>query len=291
MKNLLGISDVDWKTLAINILMIAAGSFICSAGINTFLVPHKFVSPGVGGLALLVSYMTALPVGMLVFVFNIPLFILGFKYVGRVFIVGSFVGVVAFSFTLYATGWMAAMNWAPEKLLSAIIGGVLSGAGTGIVFRAHSSLGGTDIIAAAVRKKWSLSIGTAAFCFNALILLVMAFVYGLNASLYSLIALFCSAAAIDRVMMGLDTSKALFIITSEPKQIADLILRKLHRGVTLLDGEGAYLGTKKTVVFCVVSLSQLARAKHYVKSVDPDAFLTVAEVSEVMGKGFKTSVV
>jgi uncharacterized membrane-anchored protein YitT (DUF2179 family) len=189
---------------------------------------------------------------------------------------------------LYATGWMAHAGWEPEKLLAAIIGGAMSGGGTGIVFLANSSHGGTDVIGAAIRRRWSYSVGSIVFVFNLAILVMLAFVYGLHVALYTVIAQFCSSLAMDKVMLGFDRSRAVFIITTEPNRVADLIIRKLSRGVTFLEGEGAYLGTKRKVIYCVVGIRQLARVKYYVKSVDPNAFLTIAEVSEVMGQGFKS---
>ena len=288
MKHFFGIDKIEGKYLAWNLLMIAVGSLISATGINAFLVPHKFLSSGVSGLSQLFSYLTPVSVGTYVLLLNIPVFIMGWFTVGRIFVLGSAVGLLTFTGSLYATAWMAATGWAPEPILSALIGGVLSGAGTGLVFRANSSHGGIDIIAAAIKKRRSLSIGTVAFLFNAVIVALLAFIFGLHAALYTIVAQFCSSLALDRVMLGLDTSRAIFIISGKPQEIAALILKKLNRGVTYLEGEGAYLGRRQRVIYCVVLLSQLARVKHYVRTVDPHAFLTVAEVSEVSGQGFKS---
>ncbi|MFH0799353.1 MAG: YitT family protein [Pseudomonadota bacterium] len=287
MRTLLGIEKIDLRTMTWNILLIASGSFISATGINAFLVPHKFLSGGVSGLSQLLSYVSPVSVGTCVLLLNIPVFIFGFRYVGRVFVLGSLVGLTAFTLSLWGTSWMAHTGWAPEKMLSALIGGALSGGGTGLVFRANSSHGGVDIIAAAVKKRWSISIGTVVFMSNALIVSILALIFGLHVALYTIVAQFVSSMTLDKVLMGLDTSRAVFIISSEPQKIADLITKKLGRGVTFLDGEGAYLGRRQRVIYCVVLLSQLARVKHYVQSTDPQAFLTIAEVNEVLGKGFK----
>lgn len=287
MRGFLGLEKVDTWAIARNLAMIAIGSGIAATGINAFLVPHKFLSGGVSGIAVLLSYLTPLSVGTYIILINIPIFAFGWRYVGRVFIVGSIVGTAALAGFLYATEWMSHTGWAPERLLSAMIGGALSGGGTGLVFRANSSHGGTDIISAAVKKRWSFSIGTVGFIINLGIISMVGMVYGLSNALYTVVALLCGAMALDRVIMGVDTSRAVFIISSEPQKIADMIIKKLNRGVTFLDGEGAYLGRRQRVIYCVVSLSQLARVKHYVRTTDPHAFLTVAEVSEVLGKGFR----
>jgi len=288
LEKFFGVKKIDPKQLLKNILFIAVGCFITSAGINAFLVPYKFVSGGVSGLSQLLSYVTPVSIGTYVLLINIPIFIFGWRYVGRLFIVGSLFGMVGLALGLYATEWMASMGWAPEMLLSAIIGGAMSGGGTGLVFRVNSSMGGTDIVAAAVRKHWSVSIGFVSFIFNVMIICALGVKFGLKPALYTIISQLCASVALDKVMLGLGRSRAVFIISSKPQEIADLIVAKLHRGVTFLDGEGAYLHKKRRIIYCVVALGQLARVKNYVRSVDKDAFVTVAEVSEVLGKGFKT---
>ena len=286
-KKFFRIDKISPKQLVFNLTWIIIGSLITATGINAFLMPHKFLSCGVSGIAQFFAFVTPIEVGTYVLLFNIPIFLFGWRYVSRSFILGSLVGTIVLSLSLYATNWMVGMGWAPEPLLSAVIGGALSGGGTGLVFRANSSHGGSDIIAAAVKRRWSLSLGTVLFLFNAVVVTVLGFAYGLHASLYTIIAYLCSSIATDRVVMGLDNSRAVFIISSKPQEIGDLILKRLNRGVTFLEGQGGYLERRQRVIYCVVPLSQLARVKFYVQSVDPDAFLTVAEVSEVLGKGFR----
>lgn len=287
MRKFFGLEKVHAGLVIKNLALIALGSLVSAAGINAFLVPHRFLSGGISGLSLFFSYFTPVAVGTYLLVFNIPIFIFGWRYVGRTFVVGSMVGTAMLAAGLYATAWMSGMGWAPEPLLSAFIGGALSGMGTGLVFRTNSSQGGTDVIAVAIKKRWSISIGTVSFAFNAVIVLALALKYGLHPALYTIASFFCSAIAIDKILIGLDRSRAVIIMTSEPAKIADLIMKKLNRGVTFLEGEGAYLHHKQKVIFCVVSLRQLARVKHYVRTSDPGAFMTVAEAGEVLGKGFK----
>jgi len=287
MKRALGIKSLRIRSVGLNLLLIAVGSAVTAVGINAFLVPHRFLSSGVSGLSQLLSYMTPVSLAVYIILLNIPIFIFGWRYVGRVFVIGSVVGLLTLSAALYATEWMAGMGWAPERLLSAIIGGALSGGGTGLVFRANSSHGGIDILAAAIKRRWSLSIGTVGFAFNAVIVVALAFVFGLHAGLYTIVSQFVGSVAIDKFMVGFDTGRAVFIITSEPEKIADMIIKKLNRGVTYLEGQGAYLGRRERVIYCVVSRSQLAQVKHYVQLNDPEAFLSIAEVSEVQGHGFR----
>lgn len=283
----IGLDKVGGRQFAINLVLVAVGSLISAIGINAFLVPHKFLSSGVSGLAQFFSYLTPWSVATYVIVLNVPLFVLGWFKVGRTFVVNTAVGLAMFTLFLYATEWTSHTGWAPERLLSALIGGTLSGGGTGLVFRANSSHAGIDIVAAAIKKRWSMSIGTVSFVFNIATTSLLGMVFGLHAALYTIVALFCAAMALDKVMIGIDNSRAVFIVSSEPQIIADKIINKLGRGVTFLEGEGAYMGRKQRVIYCVVMLRQLARLKHYVLSSDPKAFITIAEVSEVAGKGFR----
>jgi uncharacterized membrane-anchored protein YitT (DUF2179 family) len=291
MRKFLGVEKIGGRMVMTNLVLITIGSLISAVGINAFLVPHKFLSSGVSGLSQLFSYLTPLSVGTYVVLLNIPIFVLGWYKLGRTFVVGSVIGLAIFTVCLYATAWMAHTGWAPERLLSALIGGTLSGGGTGLVFRANSSHAGVDIIAAVIKKHWSISIGTISFMFNIFTTSLLGVIFGLHVALYTVVALFCAALALDRVMIGIDNSRAIFIMSSKPQEIADLILQKLGRGVTFLDGEGAYSGQKQKVIYCVVTLRQLARVKYYVQSVDPTAFLTVAEVNEVRGEGFKPALI
>ena len=191
-----GLDKISKKMLATNLILIFVGSLIAAIGINAFLVPHKFLSCGVSGLSQLFSYLTPLSVGTYVLLLNIPVFFLGWFTVGRVFVFGSAVGLLMFSGCLYGTEWMAYTGWAPERLLSALIGGTLSGGGTGLVLRANSSHAGMDIVAAAIKKRWSMSIGTVSFIFNIFITALLGVVFGLHAALYTIVSLFCAAIAL-----------------------------------------------------------------------------------------------
>jgi len=289
MRKFFGLDKLSGRRIVVNLVLIFTGSAIAAVGINAFLAPHHFLSGGVSGLALLFSYLTPWSVGTFVLILNVPVFLVGWFKVGRSFVVGSAVGMAMLALCLYATDWMAHTGWAPERLLSALIGGALSGGGTGLVFRANSSHGGTDILAAAIKKHQSISIGTVTFIFNILITCVLGAIYGLHAALYTIVSLLITAIALDKVMVGIDNSRAVFIVSERPTEIADLIMEKLGRGVTFLEGEGAYTGREQQVIYTVVTLRQLARLKHYVTSTDPKAFVTIAEVNEVAGAGFRAA--
>ncbi len=268
-------------------VLIGLGAFVCATGINLFLVPHHFLTGGVSGLSILLSYLTPLDVGTLVFLFNIPIFILGFLSVGRKFMLGSLWGTVLFAIILDATTWMARYRLTDEPIIAAIFGGALVGAGIGFAFRGNGSLGGPDVIAAIVRRKWSMSIGTVTFLFNVGIVIAGGILFGMEIALATIVGLALQAIATDKMIAGFDQSKAIFIMSAEHEQIAEYIMKKIGRGVTYLEGEGAYLHQRRRVVYAVITLPQLSRLKYYVESVDSNAFLVVADVTEVKGHGFR----
>lgn len=267
--------------------VIAVGSFIAACGINIFLKPHHFLTGGASGLALLISYLTPLSVGLMVFIINIPIVVLGFRYAHRIFMVGSLWGTALFALFLANTDWMTGLHVAREPFIAALFGGALVGVGTGLAFRANASLGGPDIIAAVMRRRWSTSIGSTTFLFNTAIVVAGGIMFGMEIALATIIGLATQAILTDKVMAGFDESKAIFIMSARHKDIAEYIMKKMGRGVTYLEGEGAYLHQRRRVIYAVITMPQLARLKFYVRAVDPNAFLVVADVTEVQGSGFK----
>lgn len=272
-------------------VLITLGAFICAIGINLFLVPHKFLTGGISGLSVLIAYLTPIKIGVLVFVFNIPIFVLAYRVIGRKFMLGSLWGTIAFALFLDLTAHFSTVYSPAQPLIAAVFGGALVGAGTGFAFRGNGSLGGTDIIAAIARSKWSTSIGKVSFLFNAAIVIAGGLLYGMDIALATMIGMAINAVSINKVIEGFDESKALFIMSAEHKTISDYIIKKLNRGATYLSGEGAYLHQRRRVIFAVISLKQLSRLKYFVKSVDPNAFLVVADVTEVQGHGFKATAI
>ncbi|MBI4211721.1 MAG: YitT family protein [Deltaproteobacteria bacterium] len=270
-------------------LTITLGAFLTAVAINLFLVPHQLVTGGVGGLALFVAYLIKLPVWMLVLGFNLPIFIAGFLLLGRSFLAGSLFGMVMMTVFIYLTEGMSQVHLVQDPFMSSIFGGVLGGVGMGLTLRVNGSLGGTDIIGAICKKYFSISIGTMNFVANALIVVLTGTIFGSDIASLALINIFVESIALDKTIQGLDTSKGIFIMTEKPSEIAALIMEKLNRGVTLLQGEGGFTQSPRQVIYTVVSLRQLARVKYYVQTTDPKAFMSIADVAEVVGEGFRPS--
>lgn len=272
----------------IMIIMITAGSAISAIAFNVFIMPNKLLSGGVSGISLILNYLFNWNTGLLIFVFNIPIFILGYKFVDREFVILSLIGTASLSFFIEAFSFLRGSLSGQDVLLSCIYGGVINGLGIGIVLRNRASQGGIDIIGVIIKKYFSMNIGTTSLIINTFIVIVSSFITNLNLAMYTLISMYVSSTVVDKVQQGFDRRKSVMIITNNEKLVADQIIKKLVRGVTYLDGEGAYTGNKKRVIYCIVSTNQLAKLKQIVREADPAAFITVSDTAEVMGQGFSS---
>ncbi|GAB4290692.1 MAG: YitT family protein [Myxococcota bacterium] len=269
------------------IFIVIAGSLIGAVGMSGFLAPVKLLASGVSGIGLLVSYLSPLTPGVVIFALNIPIFALALRLIDRDFALWSFIGMALLAGFLELTAPLARMRLVDDFYLNMIAGSVLSGFGTGLVFRARSSHGGTDIVAAIVRKYRSFSIGYALFAINGAIICAVGFFFTLQEALASLVAIFIEAVATDRTIVGIDTNRAITIITDKPDEIASALMEKLGRGATIFYGKGAYTGNEKEIIYCIITIRQLAYAKNIVESIDKDSFMTVHDITEVVGSGFR----
>lgn len=281
------IYDSRYKYI-IMILMIFLGSSFSGVAFNLFIMPHKLLSGGISGISLILNYLFDANIGLLFLVFNIPIFILGYKYVDREFVLLSIIGTVSFSFWVEVFSFFRQNMIVPDVMLSCIYAGVLNGIGLGIVLKNRASQGGIDIIAVILKKYFSMSIGSTSMIINTFIVIAASFITNLNLAMYTLISMYVSATVVDKIQQGFDRRKSIMIITDKEKQVADEIFKKLVRGITYLEGEGAYTGNRKRVIYCIVNLNQLAKLKQIVREIDANAFITVSDTAEVMGQGFSS---
>ncbi|MGC7872028.1 YitT family protein [Desulfosporosinus sp. FKB] len=266
------------------ILAIAAGAIIAAYGVQAFVVPSGLGGGGVGGIALLLLYTLKLPIGLMTFLLNIPLFVLGWREINKDFIFKTIWGLVIFSIFL---DLFKGINPVPlnDIFLGAVYGGVFSGISSSIVFRFGGSLGGTDIISKVIHRRYGVPMGTSALAINSLIILVSWAILGSNRALYTLVNLFVYGRVLDIIQSGVP-SKSITIISDQPEALVDRIMVDLGRGATFLSGRGAYSNEPKNVIICVVSLPELGRLKQAVRDVDPEAFMIVSNAGEVLGRGF-----
>lgn len=276
------ISDIILKYF-----LIIVGSAIYAAGFVFFMYPNSIIVGGVSGIAMIINFLTALPVGIMTIVLNIPLFVIAWKYFGTGFIVSSLVGMTVSSvfvdlFTL--------LNFSAtdDMLLACVIGGVVKGVGLGIVYYASATTGGTDIIAKFIRLKFPyVNFGTMVLITDSVIVIAFAIIFNkFESALYAAIAMFVVSKAVDLVLYGIDNSNVCYIISEKSEELIKRITNQLHRGVTILDGEGAYSHQSKQILLCVIKRTQIAEIRKMIKGIDENAFFIVTDAKNVFGKGF-----
>lgn len=277
------------KSFYIDVIVIIAGCFISSLGINLFLSKAHLLSGGVTGIALMLQYLLDIPSGFVVFILNIPLFFVSYKCLSKRFTLYTAIGMISFSTALVVTKPLSSLVEVNDLLLYCIYGGVLSGIGSGLVFYRNGSMGGTDIVTMVIRKRFSnFEIGKVNFAFNLVIVTIGAFIFGLPQALYTLISMFLSGIILDKVLNGFTSKKLLLVLTDKEDDIINYVIKDMHRGVTSLMAEGGYTGSKKKLLYVAVTTSQMISLKNKILRIDPKAFITIIDVSEVKGKGFQT---
>jgi len=269
------------KNIGWNLALLVLGSLLCGVAINGILIPHRFVSGGVTGLALVIHYLLPVaPVAVIYVLANLPLFIAGWFFISRRFFLYSIVGMLLFA---GAVAWVDIDVPIRDKLLAALLAGLIQGAGSGIILKSMGSAGGTDILSVILLQRFSIRLGTTVLAFNAIVLASAALLFSLEDALYTLIFLYVSAAIVDLVVTGLSQRKAVFIISPRWEAISPRILNEIHRGVTILSGRGGYSEREQRVLYTVVSFREVATLKRIVRSEDPAAFVVVSDTTEVMG--------
>jgi len=272
----------SWKRIAGNLFLLTAGNLIYAAGINSIIIPQHFLSGGVMGVALIAHYLIpVLNTGYAYFFLNIPLFLLGWFSISRRFILYSAYGMLSLS-AITAFGSFGTLKIV-NPILAAILGGIVCGAGCGIVLRSQGSAGGLDILAVYMNKKFGQRIGNTTTLVSAMVLVAGAVFLNFEAALYSLIYVFTNGKVLDAVLTGFNQRKSVFIISDCHHEIASGILTGLHRGVTYLEGSGGYSGQEKKVIFSIITLAELSKLKQMVFDIDPAAFVVVNDTLEVLG--------
>lgn len=279
------IAKFPWQLLQ-HFLGVLAGALTVAFSINSLIIPNHIADGGVTGIAIILHYLLTWPVSLTVFLLNVPLFLLGLKMVGREFLILSTFGVGAVSIALGFTSQVPALT--NDSLLAAIFGGVLTGIGMGLIFRSRGSLGGTDILAVYLSRTTPFSVGQILLGIDAVIFLVAAVIFRPEMAMYAMIYMFIATQVIDLVQAGMNHSKSVLVVTQAPQRIAEDIMAKLERGVTLFNAVGAYSGDSKQIVYCVIRRTELSQIKEIIHNHDPRAFVAISEVPEVVGEGFSS---
>ena len=278
---------ISMREYVVKYALVALGSALFAAGFQFFLYPNSIIVGGVSGIAMIINYLVGLPVGIMTIVLNIPLFIIAWKHFGGKFIISSLVGMLLSSVLVDV---LAVIDYSPtdDMLLACLIGGAIKGLGLGLIYYAGATTGGTDIIAKFVRLRFPyINFGTIVLLTDAVIIIAFAAIFDrVEAAMYAVIAMFVVSKVIDLVLYGIDNSSVCYIISENSEQLVKDITDKLHRGVTILSGEGAYSHKDKQVLLCVIKRTQIADIRKIIKSIDENAFFIVSDAKNVFGKGF-----
>lgn len=278
------------SSIFIEMIGLIAGCLSMSIGINTFLKPHTIAPGGLSGISVVLNKVTGISVSNIMLLIGVPLVLFAYKILGKKNFIKTLLGTVLFSIIINITSPLASLSVTNDLLLSAIFGAIFIGIGIGVVFRVDGSTGGTDLIALILSKKFpGIKVTKFMMCLDGVVVISSGVVSkNIEIALYSAISLYVIVKIADAIMEGFDYSKAFFIISNESEKLRGVITNELDRGLTILDGKGGYTDEKKDVLLVVIQKNQELYLKKLVKNTDPNAFIIVSNVHEVLGEGFKS---
>lgn len=272
-------------------LLILAGALAQAVGLRLFLVPAELASGGISGISQLINHFTGWPIGLMVFIGNVPLFLLGWRELGgRRFALRTLVAVAAYSFFAEALLWLPFFPRAGltnDLVLNSLYGAVAMGIGYGLVYRGQGTSGGSDILARILHRLRGVSMTQSYLLTDTVVILAAGFVFGWQKALYAIITLYVSGLVVDTTMEGTGTVRTALIITSRFETVSYRILTEMERGVTILEGAGAYTNEARPVLYCVVTRSEVQQLKTIVHESDPAAFMVIGVAHEALGEGFQ----
>lgn len=275
-----------WK-ISRKLLIITLGAILFTFALEAFLVPNQIIDGGIVGISLLTAHLSGINFGILLIVLNLPFLIMGYKHLGKTFVLYTAYAIVLASIATQYLHHMKPVT--DDPLLGAIFGGILLGIGIGMVIRTGGSLDGTEIVAIMLNKKSPFSVGETVMFFNVFILGAAGFVFSWESAMYSMLAYFIAFKTIDLTISGLEEMRSATIISDDYEKIGEAILHRLGRTVTYYEGIGGVSKEAKKSVYCIFSRLEESKLKTIIQEVDPNAFIIIEHVSEVIGEGFKKS--
>ena len=268
-----------------DIALISAGAFIYAFGVNYFFVANKLADGGIAGISVILHYLFNFNISTTYLVLNVPLVIMGYKLIGGKFIIKTFYGtaMTSLAFRVFQN-YLGPMD---DKLIASIFGGLIIGIGLGTIFVGGGSSGGADILVKILNKYFDIPVGKAFLALDSFVLSALGILFGRDIFMYTLVGLFISTKAIDFIQDGVDKAKALMIISDKSEEIKNEIMKQTGRGVTIINARGGYTNDSKEVLYCILGRYEVTTVKRIVKNIDRKAFMSISEVSEVLGEGFK----
>jgi uncharacterized membrane-anchored protein YitT (DUF2179 family) len=269
-------------------LLILAGALVQALAMRLFLIPAELVSGGISGIAQLVNFYTHWPIGLMVLIGNVPLFFLGWQYLGGPrFALRTALSIVAFSFFTDFLALFIPTGNVHDLVLNCLYGGVMLGVGLGLVYRGKGTSGGSDILGRILNHRLGISISQSYMLTDTIVILAAGFIFGWENALYALVTTYVSGLAAEAVLEGSGVFRTAMIVTSCPDRVANEIMTILERGVTILDGTGAYTGQPRPILYCAITRAEVSRIKDIVKQADPKAFMVIGMAHEALGEGFR----
>jgi uncharacterized membrane-anchored protein YitT (DUF2179 family) len=271
-------------------LLLAAGAFLQALAIRLFLVPANLVSGGVSGLAQIINYHTGLPIGVMILLGNLPLFLLGWRFLGgpRFALRTAFAVLSIAFFTDLLVLFLPAKGLTGDLVLNSLYGGLVSGIGYGLVYRGRGTSGGTDILARILSHWREIPISQSYLMTDALIIFLAGLSFSWENALYALVVLYVSGIAAEAITEGSNVIRTALIVTENPQAVTEYILNEMQRGVTLVPARGGFTGAERTVLYCVISRSEVPQIKAVVREADPKAFMVIGQAHEALGEGFRS---
>lgn len=287
-KAWIGPVDLSWKT-GKEYLVVLLGALVQAFALRLFLVPGQLVSGGISGAAQIINYFAPIPIGLMVFIGNIPLFVLGWRFLGGPrFAFRTAVAVGAFSlFTDLLVLVIPSQGMTQDNVLNALFGGVFLGVGLGLVYRGGGTSGGSDILGRILNHRLGISISAAYLLTDSLVVLAGGFAFSWEKALYGMVVIYVSGLAAEMVSEGSGIFRTAIIISEKHTEIAREVMETMERGVTVLSGTGAYTGSDRPVLYCVVTRSEVNQLKEMVQEIDPNAFMVIGVSHEALGEGFR----
>ncbi|MCM2999600.1 YitT family protein [Paenibacillus cellulositrophicus] len=280
---------LSFADLVKKFVFITVGAVLMAVALEVFLVPNEIIDGGITGISIVLSKVTAFPLGIFLFIINLPFLFLGYKQIGKTFAFSTLYGIAVMSVTTQLLHHVSPFT--NEKILAVLFGGLILGLGVGLVIRFGGSLDGTEIVAILLSKKLRMPVGQIIMIMNVFIFIVAGFVFGWDSAMYSIFTYYMASKVMDIVVEGLNESKSVTIISNEYEEISQTIQDRLGRSTTFMYARGGYSKEDTQVIYCVVTRLELAKLKALVQEIDPKAFIAIEHVSDVLGGNFEKNAI
>lgn len=270
----------------LSFIMLTIGAIIAAFSLESFLIPNTILDGGITGVSIILSKLSGFPVSLLVLILNIPFVYIGYRNLGRGFLIRTVYSMILFSFALSVFRYFEPLT--EQMLLATVFGGILLGIGVGLVIHFGGCVDGTESVALVISKRTSLSVGQVVLVFNLVIYFVAGMIFGIDRAMYSLLTYFITFKVIDFVSEGFEQAKAALIVTEKGTDMAKEIYKRLGRTVTVIRGKGLISGDKE-VMYCVLTRIEIYELRHIAEEMDESAFITILDVSDIIGNHIKST--